>query len=306
MFYAYALPLTAHSKPAKTLQEWPGLGLPPQIAVDPYGSVALASATSIRVFRPPIHTFAASAAKLRIPLTPAITEIGVSGADLVDIEYDPNANLWLLNNLGAGISELRAPLSKSSVAAVNIQFGAPGSKTAGYTTLIQARFDVNATLYVYANQSSTQRSRLFKAGFPYAKPPSLVDINLAQADFVDTSEYLPTNPDPASLILGQYNGRLATPHPGSPPSPPVNVMAQFTLPLNPVVGLVPEATVDTIVGALIADPPRTRIYTLRTDNGQLAVYGLPLRNHATPLLTFPCLGGAANCDDKGEHLFLSP
>ena len=106
--------------------------------------------------------------------------------------------------------------------------------------------------------------------------------------------------------MGQYFGPLRSPHPGSPPSPPVDVMAQFAEPLNPVVGLFPDAHVNTIVGALIADPPRTRFYTLRTDNGQLDVYGLPLRNHATPLLTFPCLGGVPDCDGKSEHLFLSP
>ena len=120
---------------------------------------------------------------LSIKLTPAITEVGPYGADLVDMEYDPNNNLWLLNNLGHEISELRAPLSKKSIAGVRIAFGQPGSKTAGFSTLVQARFDVNAALYVYAN--GTTISRLFKVSFPYAKQPSSVGIDLSQADFVE-------------------------------------------------------------------------------------------------------------------------
>jgi hypothetical protein len=192
----YALPLTSLSKPKRTLREWPELGVAPQIAVDAFGNIALASSQSIRLFRPPIVSFARAQARLSIPLTPAITEIGVSGADLVDIEYDPNLNLWLLNNLGGEVSELRTPLSKSSVAAVTIQFGAPGSKTAGFSTLVQARFDVNAALYVDAQ--SSQRARLFKIGFPYAKPPGSLGISLGQANVVDSSQWLPTAPEQPS------------------------------------------------------------------------------------------------------------
>ena len=169
ILYEYALPLSGQSKPLRALVEAPGSGLVPQIAVDPYGKIAIATPTTLRVFNPPIVSFAPPRAKLTLTLTPAITEIGKSGADLVDIEYDPNQNLWLLNNLGGEITELRAPLSKSSVAAIAIEFGAPGSKTAGFPTLIQARFDVNAALYVYAAGST--RARLFKISFPYAKPP---------------------------------------------------------------------------------------------------------------------------------------
>jgi hypothetical protein len=302
--YEYALPLTNGSTPRRTLQEWPGLGLPPQIAVDPYGNVAIASPRFIRFFHPPIVSFDASRAKLILKLTPAITEIGVSGADLVDIEYDPNQNLWLLNNLGGEVSELRAPISKSSVAALTIEFGAPGSKTAGFSTLIQARFDVNAALYVYA--SSTQRARVFKVGFPYAKPPGSIGLNLAQADFVDSSQWLPTAPQQPSLLLGQYFGPLRSPHPGSPPSPPVDVMSQFAEPLNPQLGLFPDAHVNTLVGALMADPPRTSLYTLSAANGSLDVYGLPLPGHAKPKLSLRCLGGPASCNQKTEHLFLAP
>ena len=304
-FLAYALPLTAQSKPARSLQEWPGLGFAPQIAVDPYGNVALASPKTIRVFHPPIVSFARSHVELSIPLTPAITEIGISGADLVDLEYDPNQNLWLLNNLGGEVSELQAPLSKTGVAAVTIQFGAPGSKTAGFSNLIQARFDVNATLYVYAS-SSPQHARVFKVGFPYARPPGDIGLNLAQADFVDASQWPPTAPQQPSLILGQYYGPLASPHPGSPPSPPVDVMSQFAVPLNLQHGLFPDAHVNTIVGALIADPPRGAFYTLDAGDGRLNVYGLPLHGQAKPTLSLPCLAPAGNCSQKIEHLFLAP
>jgi hypothetical protein len=300
----YALPLTAASKPVRTLQEWPGLAVAPQIAVDPFGNVAVASAKSIRIFHPPIAFFAPGHARLTIPLTPAITEIGLSGADLVDIEYDPNANLWLLNNLGGEVSELQAPLSKNMVAALTIQFGAPNSKTAGFSTLVQARFDVNAALYVYAR--SAARSRVFKVGFPYAKPPSSIGIDLAQADFVDASQWPPTAPVQPSLLLGQYFGPLASPTPGSPPSPPADVLSQFAQPLDLQRGLFPEAHVNAIAGALVADPFRASFYTLNAADGRLNVYGLPLQERAKPKLTLPCLAPSGDCSQKIEHLFLAP
>ena len=187
--------------------------------------MALASSRSVRIFHPPITSFDPKKAKLEIKLTPAITEIGVSGADLIDMAYDPNDNLWLLNNLGAEISELRTPLTKDMVAALTIGFGAPGSKTAGFTTLVKASFDVNAALYVYA--ASSVRSRLFKMSFPYARQPGSLGINLNQAVFVDSSQWLPTAPNQPSLLFGQYLGQLSSPKPGSPPSPPVNVMGEF-------------------------------------------------------------------------------
>ncbi|MGC1379444.1 MAG: hypothetical protein WA814_00315 [Candidatus Baltobacteraceae bacterium] len=302
--YEYVLPLSQGERPQRTLTEWPGLALAPQIAVGPYGDVAVASPQQIRIFRKPIDSFAPSQAALKIKLTPAITEIGLSGADLVDMEYDPNQNLWLFNNLGGEVSELRNPLSKSSVAAVTIQFGAPGSKTAGYSTLVQGRFDVNAALYVYALAST--RGRLFKVGFPYAKPPGSLGINLAQADIVDSSQYLPQNPNPASLLLGQYIGILSSPHPGSPPSPPVDVLGQFPQPLDPQTGLFPNAHVSAIVGALVADPPRSSFYTLDAGTGRLDVFALPLKSNAKPSISLPCLGGPANCSHQSEHLFLAP
>ena len=64
-------------------------------------------------------------------------------------------------------------------------------------------------------------------------------------------------------MLGQYIGALRTLKPGSPPSPPVNVMSQFYEPLQPTKGLVPNEHVNTVVGALIADTPRERIYTFK-------------------------------------------
>ncbi|HEY2474115.1 MAG TPA: hypothetical protein VGI19_04870 [Candidatus Cybelea sp.] len=303
-FYAYHLPLTSNAKPARTLPEWPGLAAPPAIAVGPYGDVALASTQAIRIFKPPIVSFDRSHAQLSLKLTPAITEVGPYGADLVDIEYDPNNNLWLLNNLGHEVSELRAPLSKKSVAGVRIAFGQPGTKTSGFSTLVQARFDVNAALYVYANAATI--SRLFKVSFPYAKQPSSIGINLAQADFVDSSQYLPTAGNPASVLLGQYIGALRSPKPGSPPSPPVDVMSQFSEPLQPTQGLFPNVHSDTVVSAVAADAPRLLFYTLALADGSLGAYQLPMQSNAKPKFSIRCLAGSSGCADGHDHLFLAP
>jgi hypothetical protein len=301
--YEYNLPLSSNSKPARTLTEWPHLPVPPQIAVDPSGKVAVASNYAIRIFHPPIVSFEPSHAELTIKLTPAITEVGQSGADLIDMEYDPSGNLWLFNNLGGEISELRPPLTKHSIAALTIGFGQPGSKTAGFT-MSQGRFDVDSALYIYAS-TANGLGRLFKDSFPYARQPSSMGINLAQADFVDASQYLPTSKNPADLLLGQYTGELRTPKPGAPPSPPVDVMGQFYEPLQPTKGLIPNDHVNTVVGALTADPPRERFYTLLLLNGELDVFGLPLQGGAKPIFTLSCLAGAANCSEA-EHLFLAP
>ena len=303
-FYEYRLPLSAHAKPVLSLTEWPGIAVAPVIAADQFGNVALASPQQIRIFKKPIVSFAPSRAALKIKLTPAITQIGPFGADLVDMEYDPNEDLWLLNNLGAEISELRPPLTRNSVAALTIGFGAPGSKTAHFTTLVQARFDVNATLYVYA--SSSTRSRLFKIGFPYAKPPSSTGLDLAQADIIDSSEWPPTANLAPSLLLGQYFGQLQSPKPGSPPSPPVNVTAQFPQPFNPTQGRFPNAHVDTLIGALIADTYRYAYYTLDRGDGSLNVYDLPMKSKEKPKISLPCLAGPSNCSQQLEHIFLAP
>lgn len=303
-FYIYRLPLSAGSTPVRTLTEWPHLGFPPTITADQYGNVAMGSPKTIRFFKKPIVSFDPSHASLQLTLTPAITEIGDSGADLVDMEYDPNENLWLLNDLGADITELRSPISKTSVAALSIGFGAPGSKTAGFTSLVQARFDINATLYVYA--SSSVRSRLFKIGFPYAKPPGTTGLNLAQANFIDTSEWPPTAQSAPSLLIGQYFGALQSPKPGSPPSPSVNVAAQFPQPFNPNQGRFPDEHINTITGAIAADTYRYSFYALDAADGSLQVYDLPMTSKATPKLSLPCPGGPSECSEKGEHLFLAP
>jgi hypothetical protein len=307
-FFEYRLPLATNSKPVRTLTEWPGLAVPPVIGADQYGNVAVGSPKELRLFSAPIVSFAPSRAKLRLTLTSAITEVGISGADLVDLEYDPNENLWLFNNLGADISELRAPVTKSSVAAVTIGFGIPGTKTAGFSELVQGRFDVNATLYVYATNPAPLPpvSRLFKIGFPYAKPPGPIELNLAQADFVDSSQWPPTAPIAPTLLLGQYTGQLRSPPPGVPPSPPVDVTAQFAQPFMPSKGLFPDAHINTITAALIADPYRARFYTLDADNGSLNVYGLPMTSNAAPKVSLPCLAGVDNCGAKPQHLFLAP
>ncbi|MGB8909814.1 MAG: hypothetical protein WCC84_13810, partial [Candidatus Cybelea sp.] len=286
-FYIYRLPLAQGSKPERTLTEWPGLTVAPVIAADQFGNVAVASPNELRLFQAPIRSFAPSRAKLQLKLTPAITAIGTAGdAALVDLEYDPNGNLWLFNAIGPGITELRAPVTKSSVASIFIPFGAPGSKTAGFTSLIQGRFDINATLYVYANNTAVPpRGRLFKFGFPYAKPPGSLGINLGQAAFVDSSQWPPTAASAPSLLLGQYIGALRSPKPGAPPSPPVNVTSQFAQPFNPVQGLFPNEHTNTIVGALAADTYRYSFYTLDAGDGALDVWDLPMRSNAKAKLS---------------------
>lgn len=305
VLYLYALPLHAGAKPLFALKEDPGQTIrPPQIAVDPFGKIAIATSTEIRFFKPPIVSFDPKRAQMILPLNPAITPMNAEGADLADMEYDPNANLWLVNNLGGGlVTELTAPVQKHSVARIFIAFNVPGTKTNGYTPA-QARFDVNATLYVYAEAANG--AVLFKSGFPYAKPPSPTGLSIAQADFVDASQYAQTDPNPKPVILGQYVGILASPPPQQPPPPPVDALAQFALPLNPVVGFFPDATADAIVGALVADPQRTSFYTLDAGNGRLSLYALPMKPHATPAFSLDCRGGTDLCNGKSEHLFLAP
>jgi len=300
--YQYRLPLSSASRPQRALQEDPNAAFPPQIAVNAFGTIAIVTASEIRIFKPPIVSLARTKAHKIVPLTPAMTEIGPSGADVIDAEYDPRGNLWLFSGLGGEISELRAPISRTTVAAVVIPFGAPGTKTASYG-VIQGRFDVNSTLYAYG-QSATSAS-LFKTSFPYAKSMSPLDgLNIAQAAFVDSSQFLPTAPDPVSVIVGQYFGRLSSPPPQQPPPQPSNVLAQFSLPLMPVLGLFPNAVVNEVVGAVAADPPAGAFFTLDAGNGHLAVYPLPLHAHDKPKLTLRCLAGGKNCN--GKHLFLAP
>ena len=204
-FFAYTLPLSESSKPLRRLVEDPGAAFPPQLAVDPFGRVAIVTAAEIRFFYPPIRSFEPSAARLTIELSPAITQIGPSGADVIDAEFDPSDNLWLFSGLGGEISELVAPFRRSSIASVVIPFGAPGTKTASYG-VVQGRFDVSSNLYIYA--ASATGAQLFKTGFPYAKPPSPTGLNVEQADFLDSSQYLSTDPYRHRLFSDNTSVRL--------------------------------------------------------------------------------------------------
>lgn len=308
MLSAYALPLSAHSKPERVLQEDPGAALPPKIAISQTGKAAVGTTTELRIFSPPIRTFARKAASLIVPLTPAITEVGPSGADLVDLEFDPAGDIWLLNALGGEISMLQKPISRKSVAATTIQFGVPGTKTGGYT-LVQARFNEELTLYVYANASAAQSAMLFAVPYPWVKPPSPFGVNLAQTDVVEPDQF-PLGP-PASysdgMILGQYYGPRASSPPLAPTPSPVNVLAQFVRPVNyNGKGLFPSAVVNRIVGALVADPSRHLFYTLDAASGALGAYVLPLTNKAAPKFDLPCTLGPSLCSERPEHLFLAP
>jgi hypothetical protein len=310
MFYAYSLPLSSASKPLLALAEGAAGLVPPNLAVDPYGNVVIASATQLEFFRPPIHSFAPSAAKLIVPLTPAITEMGPSGAALTDVEFDPSGNLWLLNDIGGEVTELLAPITKKSVAATTLTFGTAGTKTAGFGELQDARFDINATLYVLAGQSQGSGALLFKTGFPYTKPVSgYFGLDLAYADFVDPSQF-PNGPPQnfaSGFLIGQYVGLLASPAPTQSAPPPSEVLAQFTMPIVSALGVFPQVTIDTITGALTADAPRSRLYTLDAPTGALDVYTIPLSNGAAPVIKLPCAGQSTLlCNGKPEHIFLAP
>ncbi|HTU83423.1 MAG TPA: hypothetical protein VMF61_14925 [Candidatus Acidoferrales bacterium] len=300
----YRLPLKAGAKPVAILKEDPGSAIAPQIAVNYLGSIAVATSAELRFFMPPIVSFEPKRATLILPFNGAITAVGDSGAELNDIEFDTVGNLWLVSNIGGEITELRKPLRKTSVASVFVLFGVKGTKTSAFTSVLQARFDVNNTLYAYAGGNNGDM--LFKLAFPYGGEPSPTGLNLEQADYVDASQYLPTAPYPQSLILGQYVGPLHSPPPQQPPPPPVDVLSQFAEPLNPIHGLFPSIEVNQIVGALIADPPRLLFYTLDVNTGRLDVWPLPLGTGDEPRLSFPCFAGGANCKNKPEHLFLAP
>jgi len=309
--YVYALPLKPAAKPLRSIVEEAGQTIAPQIAADQFGNVAIATPTQIQLFHAPIRSFAAKNAYLTIPFTPAITQIGPSGADLADLEFDPDLNLWILNNYGGGeASELQAPLRKYAVAAAQIQFGVPGTKASSYGNLRNARFDQNSTIYVYATQPQGQFSELFKNGFPYATyPGSYYGLDLSVPDFVDPSQW-PNGPPPAlasGVLLGQYNGSLASPAPGKSPTPAVSVLAEFNLPIIAVNGVYPSAYVNDTSAAIVADASRMVFYSLAQANGALDVYALPLATGAKPIFAIPCAAKLpALCDDKPEHLFLAP
>jgi hypothetical protein len=312
-FFIYALPLNRRSKPLRTLAEASPGALPPQIAADQFGSIAIGTPTQISIFKPPILSFAPKRARLTIPLTPAITQMGPAGAVLADLEFDPNENLWVLNNYGSGqVSELAAPLSKYAVATASIQFGVAGTKTGPYASVRQARFDVNGGLYVYASQTQGSFSLLFKSSFPYAKPPAgEFGLDLSTPDFVDPTQWV-NGPPPAlsgGLLLGAYNGLLVAPTPGKSPPPPVQVLAEFNMPIQPIgfSPVVPNASVNDVYSGLIADPNRNVFYSLTTSDGSLKVYALPLSTGAAPILRLPCPARPASaCSNKPEHIFFAP
>jgi hypothetical protein len=305
----YKLPLVAASKPVLILPENPGSVSAPAIAVDQYGEIAIGTTAEVRLYEPPVKTLKAKAAKLHIPLTTANTAIGVSGAELVDLEFDPQLNLWLLSGIAGEVTELQRPLTSQSVAVSTVLFGVPGTKTAGFGQVIQARFDVSGNLYVYAVNSSLpppQSEQLFKESFPYVKPVSTTGLNLEQVDYVDPSQFPPSNPNPVSVTLGQYNGPLHSPPPQAPPPAPVDQLSQFASPINTIQGPYPSASVNYVAGALIADPPRARFYTLDAIDGRLRVWGLPLENGAAPSITIACHSGKKRCTGGSEHLWLGP
>ncbi|MBV8489533.1 MAG: hypothetical protein JO199_03310 [Candidatus Eremiobacteraeota bacterium] len=306
MLAIYRLPLTANSTPMRVLDENPGGGAP-AIAVDAYGEIAIGTTTEVRLYQPPIVSLAAKDATVRVHFTPAVTAIGPSGADIVGMVFDPSLNLWLLSGIGGEVTELQRPITPASVAASTVLFGVKGTKTSGFGILGGASFDISGTLYVYAINSGLPPpydGQLFKLGFPYVKPISTTGLNLSQADFVDTSQFLPSNPNPVPALLGLYNGPLHSPPPQVPPPAPVDELAQFASPLNSVTGPFPTATVSIVIGALIADPPRTRIYTLESTDGRLAEFAFPLQNRARALLTLRCPFKPSNCNEKPEHLYL--
>jgi hypothetical protein len=307
----YALPLKANAKPLRELEVVPGHPSTAEaIAVDPFGKVAVATPKQLRIYWPPITSLEPSKARITVPFTPAMTAIGPSGADLVDIEFDPYDNLWLFSNLAGDITELVWPISRTSVALTDIQFGVTGTKTAGFETLVQGRFDVNSTLYVFADNSNIG-GQLFKIGYPYAKPPGgFYGLNLLQAAFVDPSQFLYGPPPSLSdgAIFGQYFGQLKSTPPLKPTPPPVNVLAQFNTPLMPNGGgtLYPNITVKANVGALAADPRRDVIYTLNVADGKLNVYPMPLPRSGKPNFSLACSGGPSICNSQPEHLFTAP
>ncbi|HTX60333.1 MAG TPA: hypothetical protein VMH02_11765 [Verrucomicrobiae bacterium] len=308
IFFEYRLPLRANAKPIVAASEEPGAQIPPVMTADQFGRVAIATPTELLFFRPPITSFAPSKAYLTISLTPAITEIGQSGAVLADVEWDPNENFWLLNNIGGEVTMLPWPLSKRSVATVSIAFGQPGTKTAAYTVLSSARFDVNATLYVLATAPGSG-SMLFKSSYPYAKAPSPVqDLDLSVPDFVDPSQF-PNGP-PISIsdgvLYGQYLGPLYAPPPQRPPPVPVDALAQFSQPFVPNPNVYPDATIDVLAGALVADANRGRLYVLDASDGSLRVYPMPFANHQRAIQRLRCPAPSADCDDAPEHVFLAP
>lgn len=310
--FIYKLPLTLKSKPEQVLAQSPG-STSTAVAVDGLGEIAVGTPSELRLFGGPkkhVTTLSPTKAWLRIPLTPAITSIGINGAAIADLEFDPTNNLWLVSAGGVPeVTELQRPFTKQATAVSTVIFGASGTKAAGFSAVSQARFDISSALYVYAGNNNVpppQGQQLFKSSFPYVKPVTSTGLDLEQADFVDSSQYLISNPYPIPMILGQYFGPLHSPPPQAPPPPPVDELAQFQNPINVVQGPYPVATVNVVVGGLIADPPRMKIYTLRASDGQLQVWPIPLVNNGLPKISLRCPGTKTLCLTGSEKLFLGP
>jgi hypothetical protein len=62
--YQYNLPLHAGAKPVQAFVESPGAPLPPQVAVDPFGTIAVATNDDVFEFSPPLKSLDPSHAKL--------------------------------------------------------------------------------------------------------------------------------------------------------------------------------------------------------------------------------------------------
>jgi hypothetical protein len=303
----YHLPLTSKSKPDFTINENPG-GLPPQIAVDQYGNITTATATELRIFKTPIVSLARNHARTIVPFNPAITAIGASGAVLNGIAYDPYNELWLLSAVGGEVEMLQPPIAKYSVAYTRIQFGAPGSKTANYGSPEQISFDSSGNAYVYAGGGATG-ARLFKIAFPYSRPPSSLGVDIAAASWVDASQYFNGPPYAFSdgALIGQYTGPPASPAPLHSPAPNIEVLTQYTLPLDYITGLYPTVKTSDVVGATVPEPNRNVFYALRASTGALEVYAMPMASNAKPKLSLSCSAKTVGlCDGQSEHLFLAP
>lgn len=125
--------------------------------------------------------------------------------------------------------------------------------------------------------------------------------------FVDPSQWV-NGPPPelaGGLLLGQYVGPPASPAPGKSPLPNVSVIAQYTLPIVPLLGVFPSASVNDVSAGLVADPNRSVFYSLTASNGTLKVYTIPLGQG--PLLTLPCPARPGTlCSNKPQHIFLAP
>ena len=145
----------------------------------------------IRLFHPPIVSFEPSHADLSIQLTPAITEIGAAATPIWLIWSTTRTTTSGCSTTSARRSPSCARRSPSRLQALFRSSSVlPGSKTAGYTTLGEGRFDVNAALYVYATNESGTRGCSRSVSRTPSRPVRWAQ--LGQADFVDSSQYLPT------------------------------------------------------------------------------------------------------------------